>query len=122
MNRPPQVLTKAQVDQLIAYDWPGNIRELQNSVERAVILAPRGPLQFEPRADRHRLTGAAGHRCRRNGIETHARGLKRQERASIAAALERSGGKVFGARWGRRMLNMKPTDAGLRGIKALGIR
>ena len=27
---------------LVRYDWPGNIRELQNVIERAVILSP-GP-------------------------------------------------------------------------------
>jgi transcriptional regulator with PAS, ATPase and Fis domain len=30
------------VDLLEKYDWPGNIRELQNEIERAVVLAPRG--------------------------------------------------------------------------------
>ena len=34
---PPEVM-----DALVAYDWPGNIRELQNFIERAVILSP-GP-------------------------------------------------------------------------------
>jgi transcriptional regulator with GAF, ATPase, and Fis domain len=37
MNRPPPRFTKAQAAQLTAHDWPGNIRELQNAVERAVI-------------------------------------------------------------------------------------
>jgi transcriptional regulator with GAF, ATPase, and Fis domain len=32
----------AAVDLLDKYDWPGNIRELQNEIERAVVLAPRG--------------------------------------------------------------------------------
>jgi transcriptional regulator with PAS, ATPase and Fis domain len=32
----------AALDLLEKYDWPGNIRELQNEVERAVVLAPRG--------------------------------------------------------------------------------
>ncbi len=33
------------VELLIAYDWPGNIRELHNVIERAVILCRRGPLE-----------------------------------------------------------------------------
>ncbi|HMD48980.1 MAG TPA: sigma 54-interacting transcriptional regulator [Bryobacteraceae bacterium] len=33
------------VDALRAYDWPGNIRELQNFIERAVIVTERGPLR-----------------------------------------------------------------------------
>ena len=32
----------AAVGLLEKYDWPGNIRELQNEIERAVVLAPRG--------------------------------------------------------------------------------
>src|SRR5882724_7338623 len=47
MNRPLPRFTKAHAEQLTAHDWPGNIRELQNAVERAVILAQSGPLHFE---------------------------------------------------------------------------
>jgi formate hydrogenlyase transcriptional activator len=35
---------------LIQYPWPGNIRELQNIIERAVILSP-GPVLQVPRTD-----------------------------------------------------------------------
>ena len=36
------------MDQLKAYDWPGNIRELQNVVERAVILCEGETLSIDP--------------------------------------------------------------------------
>ena len=38
-RRPGMELTKGAEDALLRYDWPGNIRELRNAVERAVILA-----------------------------------------------------------------------------------
>jgi NtrC-family two-component system response regulator AlgB len=39
-RRPPQQFSKAAEDALRAYAWPGNIRELRNATERAVILWP----------------------------------------------------------------------------------
>ena len=38
-SRSPKRLTAAALDALVAYDWPGNIRELSNVIERAVILS-----------------------------------------------------------------------------------
>ncbi len=40
------VLSTGAIEPLMHYDWPGNIRELQNVVERALILNPTGPLNF----------------------------------------------------------------------------
>lgn len=40
-------LTRAGVAKLQSYDWPGNIRELRNVIERAVILARGGSLEFD---------------------------------------------------------------------------
>ncbi|MEL6111127.1 MAG: helix-turn-helix domain-containing protein, partial [Planctomycetota bacterium] len=34
----PRVFSGAAIDQLLSYNWPGNIRELRNAVERAVVL------------------------------------------------------------------------------------
>ncbi len=46
---------------------------------------------------------------------------KRQERESIIAALNQSGGKIFGADGAAELLGMKPTTLASR-IKALGIQ
>ncbi len=40
-------ISPSAVDALLAYDWPGNIRELENVVERALILNDGGPLSFD---------------------------------------------------------------------------
>lgn len=37
-----QVLTEQVQELLLSYDWPGNLRELRNVLERALLLAPRG--------------------------------------------------------------------------------
>ena len=44
------------VDALIRYRWPGNIRELENVIERAVILSPGPVLQLSPRDLKSRIT------------------------------------------------------------------
>src|SRR5258706_3439932 len=44
---PKPRLTRAGVAKLQSYDWPGNIRELRNVIERAVILARGAVLDFD---------------------------------------------------------------------------
>src|SRR6185436_14967316 len=39
-RRRPQELSRAAEEALRSYSWPGNIRELRNAIERAVILWP----------------------------------------------------------------------------------
>jgi NtrC-family two-component system response regulator AlgB len=46
-RRHPPELSKAAEDALLAYAWPGNIRELRNAVERAVILWPAQMIEPE---------------------------------------------------------------------------
>lgn len=48
LHRDVPKVPQREMAKLLAYDWPGNIRELQHVVERAVILAPRGgAVQFD---------------------------------------------------------------------------
>ncbi|MFN0067664.1 MAG: sigma 54-interacting transcriptional regulator [Limisphaerales bacterium] len=121
MNRPTPRVTQATLSQLTAHGWAGNVRELQNAVERAVILSQRGPLQFDLAEAKAADSGKKGKAVSPTaGVLTRDE-LKRQERESIAAALEQAGGKVFGVGGAAELLGMRPTTLASR-IKALGIR
>ncbi len=50
MGRRIETIPSAVMEALVRYPWPGNIRELQNVIERAVILSPGSSLQV-PRGD-----------------------------------------------------------------------
>jgi len=121
MNRPQARLTKSQANQLTAYDWPGNIRELQNTVEHAVILAQRGSLHFDlpPTALPH--SPAPQETSNEPASILTREDWKRQERESIIAALKQCDDKIFGTDGAAALLNMKPTTLASR-LKALGIR
>jgi hypothetical protein len=45
MNKRIDVILPETMDALVRYQWPGNIRELQNFIERAVILSPQSILR-----------------------------------------------------------------------------
>jgi two-component system, NtrC family, response regulator AlgB len=56
-RRKPPELSRAAEDALLSYGWPGNIRELRNAIERAVILWPAQVI--EPAAFPAHITGGA---------------------------------------------------------------
>ena len=114
-NRRLPAVEPAAMEQLMAYDWPGNVRELQNLVERAVILLQGGALQFDV------PTAKAPPPQRENTIVPTREALKRIEKEGIIAALEKTGGKIFGAGGAAELLGMKPTTLASR-ITALGIQ
>src|SRR5258706_16138163 len=49
LRRPAPRLSEVALRQLMTRDWPGNIRELENVIERAIILARDGQLRFDSR-------------------------------------------------------------------------
>ena len=75
------------MDSLVNYSWPGNIRELQNFIERAVILS-RGSVLDPPINELIRLS---------QSVPAEPVTLKDAERAHILRTLEKTNGQLAGA-------------------------
>ena len=83
-------INKKSMEILQAYSWPGNIRELQNVIERSVIISDSENL-FVDESWLARRTPAAD-----SGIQPLSEKLEAQEREMIEAALAESRGRVSG--------------------------
>ena len=131
LNCPKVQLTDQALSQLMAYHWPGNIRELHNVIERAVILSQRGPLRIdlvlepsEPLARSSPARFAAQVKEARedsSGSRVLSRAeLARLERDNTIAALEQSGWRISGLGGAADILGVKPTTLASR-LKRFGI-
>jgi len=92
-------IKKKTLDLLQAYDWPGNIRELQNVVERAVILCDDETFSVDetwlPRKSNDLSRRAVP---RAGGLTEDKREFVDRERKAIEAALAECQGRVSGRR------------------------
>jgi formate hydrogenlyase transcriptional activator len=105
-------VSKEGMDRLLRYSWPGNIRELQNVIERACVLA-RGPVISIP----DDLAGASTPESEATRIVT----LEEAERTHIRRALEASGGTIHGSRGAAVLLGINPNTLRSR-MEKLGLR
>jgi formate hydrogenlyase transcriptional activator len=112
MNRTIDTIPSETMNVLVRYQWPGNIRELQNLLERAVILSA-GPVLKVPLADLETqpMSAATGEQ------ET----LEEAERRTILDALQRSNWVVSGRKGAAALLGLKRTTLQWR-MDKLGIR
>jgi DNA-binding NtrC family response regulator len=117
-------LTRAGIEALQDYDWPGNIRELCNVIQRAAIFAQGGALRFDlPKAN----TPAEPISPRPPiGDDVDAEYLteaemRRWERKNLSIVLQKTGWKVKGAAGAAELLGVRPTTLMSR-IEKLGLR
>jgi PAS domain S-box-containing protein len=99
------------------YPWPGNIRELENVIERAVILSPAGTLEVDPAMLRSELLPTAG----RTPTAPTTLTVRENERVHILKALEGSGWRIEGERGAAKALGLHPNTLRSR-MKRLGIQ
>jgi formate hydrogenlyase transcriptional activator len=102
MNKKIDTIPSETMEALVRYRWPGNIRELRNFIERAVILSPHTVL----RAPTSELDPFAAARESNRTIT----GLEEVERDHIVRALELSNWVVGGRNGAAQRLGMKRTS------------
>jgi len=110
LAKPLQAVTAQSMDRLQAYSWPGNIRELQNVLERSCVMAtsPIVEIEEELRAVRVPMSAAA------------LVSLDENERAHIRRALAATDGKIHGPRGAATILDINPSTLRSR-MEKLGI-
>jgi transcriptional regulator with GAF, ATPase, and Fis domain len=115
-------LTRAGIEKLRNYDWPGNIRELRNVIERAVVFAQGGILDFDLSVTRLDLVSSRPQDSEQPEPEylTEAE-MRRRERANICAVLQKAGWKIKGANGAAELLGVKPTTLIAR-IEKMGLK
>jgi predicted ATPase/transcriptional regulator with GAF, ATPase, and Fis domain len=125
-------VTQETIDLLMSYNWPGNIRELQNIIERGVVLSP-GPILSlsrnlfpaasftEPGRESLAAQAGANSSVTPAPAERAPLSLEEIERRHILAVLEQTRWVIEGPQGAAKVLNLHPNT--LRGrMKKLGIQ
>jgi DNA-binding NtrC family response regulator len=103
-NLPLRPLAQSALRRLVEYDWPGNVRDLRNTIERAVILAEGNELTAHDLPDEVKKSTSGQEQARVATEETNTVNVpftadfrtdrKEFERRYIARCLEDTGGNV----------------------------
>jgi formate hydrogenlyase transcriptional activator len=129
MNKHIDTIASETMRALVRYDWPGNIRELQNVIERAVILSPGPSLKVSLTDLKSRVEPAVVTAGDRLALPSASNGnggnmqsvLDETERAQILRALDQANGVVSGPEGAAAKLGMKRSTLQFR-MQKLGIR
>jgi DNA-binding NtrC family response regulator len=124
LGYPPLALKQKHVNQLQAYHWPGNIRELQNVIERAAIVSQGTVLQFDlPAPTAAAAVSRSTDRAEDEltpAVKTYV-DLKDLERNMIIEALKAANGKVTGKGGAAERLGANPSTLTSR-MASMGIK
>jgi len=119
-------LTRAGIERLQGYDWPGNIRELRNVIERAVIFARGGALEFDlPTTGRpvdptlFESESGSGDQVELEYLTESE--MRRRKRENLVAVLQKTGWKIKGVDGAAELFGVKPSTLMSR-IQQMGLK
>ncbi len=114
-RRQAPALSTEATNLLMQYDWPGNIRELENTIQRNIVLAKGGVIEsIEIPASKRTAISNGGHK---SGFKT----MIENERDHILAVLESCNWKISGKGGAAEILDVNVNTLNSR-IKKLGIQ
>jgi len=113
LAKPLHGVTETSIARLQAYAWPGNIRELQNVLERACVMATSPTVDVD---DALPIAIIADRIPNQGRVAT----LDDNERAHIRRALAATNGKIHGPRGAANILDINPSTLRSR-MEKLGI-
>lgn len=119
----PKSLSPEDRQRLKSYHWPGNIRELRNVIERAVIVAQGNSLNLQavlPLVERPASTSPTPRNNEPARQLLSVLDIARIEKENFLLALETTGWRVAGPKGAARLLGVHPSTFASR-MKKLGI-
>ncbi len=122
LHLPERELSSADEQALLAYDFPGNVRELQNIIERAVVLSnrtERGLGLALGRTSEPPPAPAASQELEIGEVMTEP-AFRDFERRNLLNALRRCDYRIAGARGAAKLLGLSPSTLAYR-MKQLGL-
>jgi formate hydrogenlyase transcriptional activator len=117
MNRDPLAIPWETMTALVRYPWPGNVPELQNVIERAVIVSNGSVLRLSTEELHQRSDAPPADNRGHGNLRATLAGAERQE---IVAALQKAIGKVAGPNGAAALLGMSRSTLQFR-MQKLGI-
>ena len=119
LNRSHSEVSITQMQLLTSYHWPGNIRELENIIERQIILAQSNKISFDFLADETISNPVAVNLKVAPQLIT-VQEQKLIEKTNLANALKHCRGKIYGDNGAAELLGLKPTTLSSK-LKKYGI-
>ncbi len=127
LGKPLRGIDAGTLAALQAHSWPGNIRDLQNTIERAAILSSGDllrvdwPLEIGPQSCFAAVAPKEAPAASGTPANASSYSLEEIERQHFIAVLKKTRGVIEGPHGAARLLDLKPSTTRFR-IKKLGIR
>jgi len=118
-NRPQPRISVAQMQLLTQYNWPGNIRELENVIERQIILAKDNKITFDSLIKKPQIKQQSSP-LNIEGECVSVYDQKTLEKNNLIKALTHCKGKIYGENGAAQLIGLKPTTLSSQ-LKKYGI-